>query len=110
MKPSSTARSLPTPGRKILFEREILSTWFLIIFIGILAVVAKEFGVWKIHQYHTERAPILPDATAQVERLFKTWSALTPGLDLDSNRGDPFEKVQVETAGDKPGIAFIIER
>lgn len=82
MKPSNTTCPLPASGKGPRFE-----SWVLIIFISILTtvVIVKEIDAQKIQQYHTERAPILPDAKAQVESLFKTWSALTPGLGLDPN-------------------------
>ena len=68
--------------RRIRFEN-----WILIAGISVVMGV----GTLKIHHsyqidlYRTAHAPVIAETTPRIEALFRAWTTITPGLDIDRN-------------------------
>lgn len=66
--------------RRICFEN-----WILIAGISVVVGVGT-FKILDAHerdQYRAERAPVISEATPRIEAIFRAWTTITPGLDID---------------------------
>ena len=82
------SNTTPFPSTLRMQLRRIrIENWILIAGIG----VVRGVGTYKIHHsyqsdlYRTAHAPVIAETTPRIEALFRAWTTITPGLEIDRN-------------------------
>lgn len=86
MHPSNTT---PFPSTlRMRLRRISLENWILIAGLSLMVGIetVRFLDARKIEQYRAERTPVASETTHRVETLFRTWSTITQGLDIDRSK------------------------